>query len=288
MIEKQLVRRLKTLGTLLDAVTAMKSLSAHHFLQARHCLKAARDYRIAVDEIIDQVGFHFNVGPSGPAGFLLVTSDLGLCGDYNTRLLEAAVGWLDDHEHSRIYVLGNRGQALLAKQHHDVARTYPGPASVEGLPRQLLSVAEDVIDDYSQGVIGSLEVCSAKFSGAGRFEVVSTRLLPFPNASDHRVEDASRLHDEASRTFFRTPYQSLERLLASVVREHLYIEMYQVLLEALASEHGMRLVAAENARGWIDDTGRSVKRRLAAVRREISTQEVLDIVSSSRKRASVS
>jgi len=54
------------------------------------------------------------------------------------------------------------------------------------------------------------------------------------------------------------------------------------LLDSLASEHGMRLLAAESARQWIDETKDSVHRQLTACRREAATQEVLDIVAGAR------
>ncbi len=58
MREQQLAKRAKTLHTLDEAVTAMKSLSAHHFLLARRALEPAREYRSKIDELILQIGLH--------------------------------------------------------------------------------------------------------------------------------------------------------------------------------------------------------------------------------------
>jgi F0F1-type ATP synthase gamma subunit len=60
--------------------------------------------------------------------------------------------------------------------------------------------------------------------------------------------------------------------------------LYEILLDALASEHGMRLIAAESARQWIDDTRTTLRRQLAAIHREATTQEVLDLVSGAKSR----
>ncbi len=67
------------------------------------------------------------------------------------------------------------------------------------------------------------------------------------------------------------------------VREFLYVTLYEILLEALAAEHGMRIVAAESALQWLDNTIEMTKRRLTASRSETSTQELLDIVSGGRQ-----
>ena len=148
-------------------------------------------------------------------------------------------------------------------------RIYTSPVSVAGLPLGVLSIAADIVNEYSQQKISGLIVISARFEGAGRFTTVPTQLLP--------------IITELDRPAVSTPYQSRQHLLEVVVREYLYITIYELLLDSLAAEHGMRLIAAESARQWIDDTQQSVQRQLSAVRRENSTQEVLDIVAGSRK-----
>jgi F0F1-type ATP synthase gamma subunit len=58
----------------------------------------------------------------------------------------------------------------------------------------------------------------------------------------------------------------------------------EVLLDALAAEHGMRLMAAESALEWLDNTATVTSRRLASTRSEVATQELLDIVAGGRNR----
>jgi F-type H+-transporting ATPase subunit gamma len=269
MREQQLAKRSKTLQTLDEAVTAMKSLSAHHFLLARRSLQTARQYRSEIDELILQFGLHQKDHRTGPPGVLLVSSDLGLCGDFNSRLARFAVDYLDQHPGSLFYVVGRRGRMAMAKKSVACERVYTAPASVDGLPPGVLSIASDIVKQYAQQKIASLTVVSARFEGAGRFTATSTQLLPIVTRSD--------------RPAVATPYQSRQHLLEVAVREYLYITIYELLLDSLAAEHGMRLIAAESARKWIDDTHQDVQRQLAAVRRENSTQEVLDIVAGSRK-----
>jgi F-type H+-transporting ATPase subunit gamma len=269
MREQQLAKRSKTLHTLDEAVTAMKSLSAHHFLLARRSLESARKYRSEIDELILQIGLFQQNHRTGPPGVLLITSDLGLCGDFNTRLTHFAERLLDRHPGSVFYVVGRRGRMAMEKQSIHCERVYKAPASVDGLPLGVLSIAEDIVQQYSQQKIASLTVVAARFEGAGRFTATPTQLLPINTTSDQpRVA---------------TPYQSRRHLLEVAVREYLYTTLYELLLDSLAAEHAMRLIAAENARKWIDDTRQTVQRQLAAVRRENSTQEVLDIVAGSRK-----
>ena len=82
----------------------------------------------------------------------------------------------------------------------------------------------------------------------------------------------------------RSSYITPDHLAAVAVREFLYISLYEVLLDALASEHGMRLTATEAALQWIDTTSERTARQLTASRSETATQEVLDIVAGAKAR----
>jgi F-type H+-transporting ATPase subunit gamma len=269
--EQHLQRRLHTLQALNEAVSAMKSLSAHHFLRCRQALSPARTYRDEIEQAMADIGVAQAVDGEAPPGLVLVVSDLGLCGDYNTQLVQAAEVAYRKREPGPIYCIGRRPRAALARAALQPQRTYHVSASVEGLPDLLLEVAQDLLDDYIQQKMSCLDVVSARFEGAGRFSPVLTRVLP--------VESV-----RAATPVRPTPYESADHLATVAIREYLYTTLYDILLDALASEHGMRLVAAESARQWIEETSDAVRRQIAASRREATTQEVMDIVAGTRTR----
>lgn len=257
--------RLNTLNTLHDAVGAMRSLSAHHFRRLRKALPAARDYRDQMQQIIAEVGIHQALHADAPSGLLLVASDLGLCGDYNSRLARAAFAHLEQHGRGPLYSVGRRVRNALSQAGIRPGRSYEAPASVEGLVQLLLRLAQHVLEDYAAMRIGSLFVVSARFDGVGHFTPVSARVLP--------IEPVA-----AGLPLRRSPYVSPRHLAAVAVREFLYITLYEILLDALAAEHGMRLLAAESAMEWLEEAGDVTRRRLSASRSEAATQELLDIV----------
>lgn len=267
--EQFLRRRLHTLETLDDAVSALRSLSAHHFRLSRKALPAARAYRDEIELALAEVGVDQPADFAAPPGLLLVVSDLGLCGDYNTRLVQTAVGECRRQGEGPLYCVGRRPRAVLARYDMKPQRLYQAPTSVDGLPRLLLQLAQDMLDDFVQRVMGSLFVVSARFEGAGRFESVITPVLPIQSARPAKLVRP-------------TGYQSRRRLAAVAAREFLYTTLHELLLDSLASEHGMRLIAAESARQWLEETSETVRRQLSATRREATTQEVLDIVAGAR------
>lgn len=141
---------------------------------------------------------------------------------------------------------------------------------MRGITDTLLTVAQDIITDYIAQDLSSFEVVANRFEGVGVFHARSVGLLPvesrfLPTAP--AVRYASRQHVESVG-----------------VRELLYITMVEVLLDALASEHGARLLATKGAERWLNDRIDRLQRHLMAVRRETSTQEVIEIAANARVR----
>jgi F-type H+-transporting ATPase subunit gamma len=268
--ERDLRRRLQSLETLGEAVAAMKSLSAHHFREARAGLEPTRRYREGVDRMLAQIGGGLPAG-DGPAGLVVMGSELGLCGGYNARVVAAAAQRRAELGPGPTFGVGRRAAAFLARRGLELTRTYAAPASVPGITDLLLRLAQHMLGEYVARQMSCFEVVSSRFEGVGGDRPASTRLLPL--GAEHPQAAAARAR-----------YARPETLAAVAVRELLYITMYSLLLEALASEHGARLAATQSAERWLAEGQDQLRRRLTASRREASTQETIEIAAGARAR----
>jgi F-type H+-transporting ATPase subunit gamma len=266
--EAELQRRLRSTGALSEAISAMKSLSAHHLREARAALPAARAYRDGVEAIAAQVGAALP-GCAGPTALVVVGGELGLCGAYHRDLLAAATARRAALGPGPTWGVGRRMQALLTRAGLAVARGYAAPAGPPGLTRLLLALAQDVLTDYQRQALGGLEVVAARFEGVGSHTVLATRLLPMTPAAAPQGP---------------TRYVSPGHLARVAARERLYVTLHGLLLDALAAEHGARLVATQGAEDWLQRRQAGLTRALAAARREASTQEVIEIAAGARAR----
>ena len=269
--EQTLRRKLGSLNVLGVVVNAMKSLSAHHVRTARAGLAAARAYREGIDHVIASVGIAHVTQQKGKSAVLLIAADLGLCNGYNSRLVDMAVEQYQRLGATSLYCIGRRPLTALHRANVPVARSYGTVTSVPGLASLLLTLADDVLGDYLTGTFSSLHIVSARFDGVGAFTPRSTRVLPM--ASTAIVDHATA-----------APYASAGHLAEAAVREYLYSTLFELLLDALASEHGMRLVATQQAGEWLDNRLKKIRQDLASSRRESSTQEVLDLAVGVRQR----
>jgi len=265
--EADLRRRLRALHTLAEAVGAMKNLSAHHFRETRGAVEPARVYRDGVERILGWAGATLPAG-DGPPGLLVIGGELGLCGGYNARLVAAAVRRRAELGPGPTIGVGRRACAMLSRRGVPLARVYGAPTSVRGIRDLLLRLAEDLLTSYITGRLSSFDVVSSLFGGVGAERPVASRVLPL-----------EARHAEGTPA---VRYVRPQQLVIAAAREYLYIVVYDLLLDALASEHGARLLATQSAESWLDDQSDTLRRHLGAARREASTQEVLEIAAAAR------
>jgi F-type H+-transporting ATPase subunit gamma len=268
--ERLLEHRLRTLGTLEDAIGALRSLSAHHFRAARAPLQGIRAYRDEVRRFLAVL----EPAPREPrdqgrTGIVLVAADLGLAGDYNVRLVREALALREESGPGPLLCLGRRAEKLLERERVRPDSVQPAPASVGALPNLLLPLVDTLLSLRASGELEGLWLVAARFEGAGHYSPVRVPLLPIERPPEEAPLPISRYCDR-------------EHLRAVVVREYLYAALYETLLDALASEHGKRLITTESARSWLQDQIAATRRMSAAVRRESATREVLEVVAAAR------
>ncbi|HTQ46796.1 MAG TPA: F0F1 ATP synthase subunit gamma [Polyangiaceae bacterium] len=258
----------RSLAMLSQAVTAMKSLSAHHFRVARDSLASARTYRSELEAAVSNLPAGDLGSGAVPARLLVIGADLGLCAQYHGRIVEAAREAARSLGGQAADCIGRRTAALLARAGIAVRTRYAAPTSVEKVTSVLLDVVTDLFAEYRSGSVGSVHVVSARFGGIGEFEPVQTRLLPLEPLPDGGPPPSR--------------YVSEWHLLEVAARERLFVHLEELLLDAMASEHGMRLVATNAAGDWLDAELERGRRRLRAIRQEASTQEILELVAAAR------
>jgi F0F1-type ATP synthase gamma subunit len=169
----------------------------------------------------------------------VVASDLGLCGDYNARLAQHTVAEYEHRKLGLVYSVGRRVQPMIARAGIMPQYHYEAPASLAGLSRLLLHLAQDIFEDYVAARISSLYLFRRVLMASATLR----RCVPACSPSSRCMWAPGGAH----HTSLRSPG-------CGRGAEFLYISLYEVLLDALASEHGMRLTATEAALQWIDTT----------------------------------
>jgi F-type H+-transporting ATPase subunit gamma len=204
---------------------------------------------------------------------LLITSDRGLAGAYNVRIVNMAL----DFEHGQsvpvhYYIVGKKGQSIMARRKADVAAAFgdvPSRPSID-YAHGIARVIESAYTDRRCDVV---YLMYTRFMNVIEQEPVIRQLLPvIPEQND------------GDSTVSTVPYSyepGVEAVLAELVPHYVENVIFQALLEAGASEHAARMTAMHNATDNADDLVDELTLSYNKARQLAITSEMLDIVGGS-------
>ncbi|MCB9678925.1 MAG: F0F1 ATP synthase subunit gamma [Alphaproteobacteria bacterium] len=263
-------RRLVSLRTLSEAVTAMSSLSAHHLRQARDAMPSAAAYEADLGQALARAAVRFPAeAPEGETLLLVVGSHLGLCGGYNGRVAEVATGRRAALGPGRTVGVGRRLVGALGRRKLVVDEAIAGVTSLAGVPALALALAERALVAQRREGVRAVEIVSARFHGIGSDRAEARRVLPLALPA-------------AEGPAWTVRYTTPARLAEESARELLYVGLVASITEAMVCEHAARLLATRSAGDWLEDRVEKLRRKEASARQEQSTQETLEVVSAAR------
>lgn len=274
--EQTLRRRIKTVGDLHAIVRTMKALAAVGARQYEAVLNSLDDYTQTVElglqaalrgKVFDRPG---RPPPESSLAAIVFGSDVGLCGRFNEDLLGFALAEMSGLQvpqaERTVLAVGSRIHARLSELGHPLAGACPTPgsaAAITGTVRALLAY----IDAWrEQGITRVLLFYSQSCAP------VLLQLLPVDPRQFSRLS--------------RKPWPSralpshgpdAERLLAALIRQHLFIRLFRACAASLASEQQMRLrttqAAEKNIQEKLDELAAEFRMR----RQDAIDAELLDI-----------
>lgn len=195
--------------------------------------------------------------PGGPVGLLLVTSERGLCGGFNHRLVAGGLRLSRrlsaQGEQVRLLCIGRRGTQILDALHEPVLRSWSMPSV--GMPAypDVEQVAISLLDLVGGGAIGRL--IAVHNAPGGRFEFGQQQRELLPPRIVLSMTAASPEPGQHRRMRIK-PAGDAGELVTHLLTEHLLVALYRVVFESITSEQLARIqamrLAVENARGILD------------------------------------
>ncbi|HET6203692.1 MAG TPA: ATP synthase F1 subunit gamma [Planctomycetota bacterium] len=218
-------------------------------------------------------------GGEAAVGILLVTSDRGYCGSYNTKVFEQFHALLDERRGApiRIHVVGRKGYAYLVRRGREVARYFAEPPLERIDFRAARLLAQQLVEGFLGGAYGELHVVATRFVSMVSQRAIRARLLPLDpgallaDAGGGKKEEAPRFGDTLLEPDARTIFEAL-------VPKVLETKVYHLLLESLTAEYAARRLSMKNATDAAEEMRQDLWRLLNRARQERITKELLEIV----------
>ena len=273
-------RRIRSVQSTMKITSAMELIAASRIVRAQARVVAAQPYITKLDEVIRNVAAA-STGSRHPllerrelrtAGVLVITSDRGLAGAYNTNVLRLAEQRLIDHRHQdrgyRLYVVGKKAQVYFRYRGYDVERAFLGVTDAPGYG-DARAVANTVMNDYAEGKCDGLEAATTRFVSAITQTAMWWPVLPIESPAAGERTEAPPAY-----TFEPSPAEILDRLLPRYVEA----SIFGMLLEASASEHAARRRAMKAATENAEELIKVLSRQANQARQAEITTEISEIV----------
>lgn len=274
-----LKQRIKSIKGTRQITKAMQLVSASKLRRAQEYAAASRAYAELANELLARLsGLSeverqplFEKREVKNRLYIVITSNSGLAGAYNANVLKQLTKGLttdrDEKVRSHAIAIGNKGGQFARRLHEvELIAVYPSLGD-HPTANDVRPVLNTIIDLYKAGEIDEVRLLYTRFQSTVVQEALSLQLLP---AAAPEV-DASKLSTVSNFE------PDVETVIDQVTTRLIETQIWQSVLESLASEHAMRMVAMKNATDNAKDLIDDYTLELNTARQAAITQELAEI-----------
>jgi len=274
-------KRISSVKSTQQITRAMKMVSAAKLRRAQDGINAARPYARKMREVVISVAGRagsdahplLTAREAKKLALLVVTSDRGLCGSFNSGLTRAVYRFLNEHrdeyEEITLFVVGRKGRDFFRRREIPIRKEYLGVlGSVSRTHAE--TVASDLAGGFLSGEFDEVQIAFNEFRSAISQVVRFEKMFPIALESSGKTgEDEVDYLYEPSR----------EEILATLLPKYVQTMIFRVLLESVAGEHGARMTAMDSATNNSVDMIARLTLQMNRARQATITTELTEIVS---------
>lgn len=290
---KDLRVRIDSVKSTQKITSAMKMVAAAKLRRAQEQAEAARPFSDRMDRMMSSLSDGVSEGGSGPELLvgngksdthliLVMSSDRGLCGGFNTNIVREVIRrterLLSEDKKVKLLCVGRKARDVLRRRYGDLIL-----ASFEDVGRRSLSYAdalkigEKVLDLFDQREFDVCTVVYNKFQSAISQTVTAQQLIPYGKSDkDNELEEDTGSNSSGSVYEFE-PGEN--EILVELLPKNISVQIFRGLLESAASEHGARMTAMDNATRNAGEMIDGLTLTYNRTRQAVITSELIEIIS---------
>lgn len=273
-----LKRRITSIKGTRQITKAMELVSASKLRRAQEYAQRSRDYRDLAYDLLTRLNAMSEVERQPLFQrrtvknrlYIVVTSNTGLAGAYNANILklltQGAMADRDKKIKSHAITIGSKGAQFVRRLGDiDLLAAYP-PFGDHPTANDVRPILNTIIQQYESGQVDDVQVLYTEFKSTIVQQAKSLQLLPAP------------LLDVDSGTLPISNFEpDVETVIEQVTTRLVEAQVWQAILESLASEHAMRMLATKNATDNANDLIADYTLELNTARQAAITQELAEI-----------
>lgn len=277
---KSIKKRIVSVKNTRQITKAMKMVSAAKLRRAQENVVAARPYAQKMGEVLQSLAGNLE-GDLHPLLekrdakkllVIVVTSDRGLCGGFNSNLCKAGERYLKEQqgafEQISVLTVGRKGYEFL-KNRHTIYKNFSNIISKPSYQAAAL-LAQDVVEGYLAGEYDQVVMLYNAFRTVMSQDITFQQLLPI-------VPDDQATVGESAVEYIYEP--SVGDLLAEILPKNIEVQIFKAMLESVAGEHGARMTAMDSASKNASEMIGKLTLQYNRARQAAITTELMEIIS---------
>lgn len=271
-------RRITSIRGTRQITKAMELVSASKLKRAQDYAQRSRDYQELAADLLRKLNAMsevermplFKRRPVKNRLYVVITSNTGLAGAYNANILKLLAQGLRrdeaDKVKSHVITVGSKGAHFVRRLHNVELTAVYSPFGDQPTANDIRPLLNTVIDGYKEETIDEVHVLYTDFKSNLVQEATDLQMLPapLPQSDDGKLPISNFEPD-------------VETVVHEVTTRLIEAQIWQAVLESLASEHAMRMIATKNATDNASDLIDDYTLELNTARQAAITQELAEI-----------
>jgi F-type H+-transporting ATPase subunit gamma len=285
---KEVRIRIESIKSTQQITSAMKLVSASKLRRTQNAVQALAPYASKLREILGNLSssidnteeaVYTTVRPVQKVLLIVVTSNRGLCGPFNTNVIKAAKAHIDenyrDHNkngHLDIFTIGRKGTDFFKKNLYNVINSNNDIFDTLTFANTT-AIAEALMASFAAKKYDTIEIIYNHFKNAGQQVMTIDQFLPIiPVKAAQNTKDSKQNAD-----YIFEPEKAV--LIRELLPKMLKVQLYKTILDSFAAEHGARMTAMSQATENATDLLKQLRLSYNKARQNAITKELLEIVS---------
>ena len=273
---KDIRDRIKSVKSIQKVTKAMKMVAAAKMRRAQENMEKARPYNHRLIEIIQHLLPSversmlplLEVRDVKRIAYVVVTSDRGLAGSFNSSILRKAHNDIDKFgkENVDIFCIGKKAKDYFKSRQYNIIESYSDFWSDLNF-NQSMKIGSTIINHFLDLSVDEIRVVYNEFVNVATQATITEKLLPI-ELNDEELSDTDYLYEPSKK-----------KIVKSLIPRYLNAQVWKYLLESYASEQAARMVAMEIATTNSEDMIKNLTLEFNKARQAAITTEMLEIVS---------
>jgi F-type H+-transporting ATPase subunit gamma len=285
--ERILRRRIKSVQSTKKITRAMELIAATRVVKAQQRASAARPYSRQITQVIE----HLAAGGTTidhpllnqtddvhKVAFVVITSDRGMAGAYNSAVIRATERELMAHREAgrdyELILIGRKAESYFRFRHYRIEASFTGVSDTPTY-ENARQIADLVAEKFISGEVQRVELIYTEFVSLGSQRVAVRRFLPLESTATVATAGHGLAVLVAAAEF--VPWAP--GLLAALLRRFVEARLFGAMLEGAAYEHASRQRAMKAATDNADELQTKLTRQMNRARQDAITTEIMEIVS---------